>query len=123
VGRLDGKIALITGTGGAQGRAAAMLFACEGAGVVGGDINESPTTQTLQLVRKAGGRKYGDRRRLNDSDLNRAHRSSQHTECDRAPLILTRRKRLARVQFTAATTERRHMLESVKKEKSRWHTT
>ncbi len=55
MGRLDGKIALITGTGGAQGRAAALLFAREGAQVVGCDINESPAAQTLQLVRGAGG--------------------------------------------------------------------
>jgi len=55
MGRLDGKIALITGTGGAQGRAAALLFAREGAQVVGCDINESPAAQTLQLVREQRG--------------------------------------------------------------------
>mgnify|MGYP000318307850 CR=1 FL=1 len=36
--RLEGKIALITGTGGGQGRAAALLFAREGAKVVGCDL-------------------------------------------------------------------------------------
>jgi NAD(P)-dependent dehydrogenase (short-subunit alcohol dehydrogenase family) len=39
-GRLDGKVALITGTGGGQGRAAAELFCAEGARVVGCDLNE-----------------------------------------------------------------------------------
>ena len=38
-GRLAGKVALITGTAGGQGRAAALLFAAEGATVVGTDVN------------------------------------------------------------------------------------
>ena len=36
--RLEGKVALITGTGGGQGRAAAVLFAQEGAKIVGCDL-------------------------------------------------------------------------------------
>ena len=38
-GRLEGKVALITGTGSGQGRAAALKFAREGALVIGCDIN------------------------------------------------------------------------------------
>jgi NAD(P)-dependent dehydrogenase (short-subunit alcohol dehydrogenase family) len=37
-GRLAGKVALITGTGGGMGRAAALLFAWEGARVAGCDL-------------------------------------------------------------------------------------
>ena len=55
MGRLDGKIALITGTGGEQGRSAALLFAREGARVVGCDVNESAAAATLKVVRDAGG--------------------------------------------------------------------
>ncbi|HEY7075379.1 MAG TPA: SDR family NAD(P)-dependent oxidoreductase, partial [Solirubrobacteraceae bacterium] len=43
MGRLDGKVCFITGTGGGQGAAAAELFAAEGATVVGCDIKVDGT--------------------------------------------------------------------------------
>jgi meso-butanediol dehydrogenase/(S,S)-butanediol dehydrogenase/diacetyl reductase len=52
---LAGKVALITGTGSGQGRAAARLFADEGALVVGCDLRRD-ADETEQLVRAAGGR-------------------------------------------------------------------
>jgi meso-butanediol dehydrogenase/(S,S)-butanediol dehydrogenase/diacetyl reductase len=55
VKRLGGKVALITGTAGGQGRAAALLFAAEGATVVGTDVNPDGATETVELVRAAGG--------------------------------------------------------------------
>jgi meso-butanediol dehydrogenase/(S,S)-butanediol dehydrogenase/diacetyl reductase len=54
-GRLHGKVALITGTAGGQGRAAALLFAAEGATVVGTDVNRDGAAETVDLVRSAGG--------------------------------------------------------------------
>src|SRR6476661_8439453 len=42
MGRLDGKVCFITGTGGGQGAAAARLFEAEGATVVGCDIAGDP---------------------------------------------------------------------------------
>jgi NAD(P)-dependent dehydrogenase (short-subunit alcohol dehydrogenase family) len=54
-GRLAGKVALITGAGGGQGRAAAILFAQEGARVVGCDVKVEGSAETLELVRAAGG--------------------------------------------------------------------
>jgi len=54
-GRLDGKTVLITGTGGGQGRAAALLFAAEGAKVVGCDLKVEGAEETVALVEKAGG--------------------------------------------------------------------
>ena len=55
MGRLDGKVALITGTAGGQGRAAAELFAAEGAHVFGCDINAEGAAETVERVRAAGG--------------------------------------------------------------------
>jgi NAD(P)-dependent dehydrogenase (short-subunit alcohol dehydrogenase family) len=54
-GRLDGKVALITGTGGGQGRAAALAFTAEGAKVVGCDLDAGANGRTVELVEAAGG--------------------------------------------------------------------
>lgn len=52
--RLSGKVVLITGTGGNQGRVAALRFAAEGAIVVGCDINGGAAAETDELMREAG---------------------------------------------------------------------
>lgn len=54
-GRLVGRVALITGTAGGQGRAAALHFAAEGATVVGCDIDAGGAAETAALVTAAGG--------------------------------------------------------------------
>jgi NAD(P)-dependent dehydrogenase (short-subunit alcohol dehydrogenase family) len=54
-GRLDGRVCLITGTGGAMGHATALTFAREGASVVGCDVAVEPAEQTLEAVKAAGG--------------------------------------------------------------------
>jgi NAD(P)-dependent dehydrogenase (short-subunit alcohol dehydrogenase family) len=58
-GRLDGKVVLISGTGGGQGRAAAELFASEGANIVGCDLNAEENDRTVALVNGAGGSMEG----------------------------------------------------------------
>jgi NAD(P)-dependent dehydrogenase (short-subunit alcohol dehydrogenase family) len=54
-GRLDGKIALITGVGGGMGAAAAQMFCAEGARVVACDIDDAGAKATEAGVRDAGG--------------------------------------------------------------------
>jgi meso-butanediol dehydrogenase/(S,S)-butanediol dehydrogenase/diacetyl reductase len=58
-GRLEDKVALITGTGSGMGRAAALRFAAEGALVVGCDINATGNAETVDAVKAAGGRMDG----------------------------------------------------------------
>ena len=57
--RLEGKVALITGTGGGQGEAAAIKFAQEGALVVGCDLNQEANRATVSTVEAAGGTMTG----------------------------------------------------------------
>ncbi len=54
--RLADKVAIITGIGSGMGRAAALLFAAEGAHVVGCDINEERCTATIDEIIARGGR-------------------------------------------------------------------
>jgi NAD(P)-dependent dehydrogenase (short-subunit alcohol dehydrogenase family) len=54
-GRLEGKVALITGAGSGMGRAAAELFAGEGARVVVTDVADDAGNATVAAVRGAGG--------------------------------------------------------------------
>ncbi len=56
MGRLDGKIAIVTGAGIGIGQAIAMRFAAEGAHVWVTDINGETAEATVQSIRNAGGR-------------------------------------------------------------------
>jgi NAD(P)-dependent dehydrogenase (short-subunit alcohol dehydrogenase family) len=55
VGRLDGKVALITGAASGMGKVAAMLFATEGAAVVVADVTDDVGEATAEAINGAGG--------------------------------------------------------------------
>src|SRR5947208_3459294 len=53
--RLQNKIAIITGAGSGQGRAAAIIFAREGAKIAVSDWKPELGDETVTLVKQAGG--------------------------------------------------------------------
>jgi NAD(P)-dependent dehydrogenase (short-subunit alcohol dehydrogenase family) len=53
--RLAGKVCIITGSGGAIGRASALVFAREGAKLVGCDLHAENSIRTTEEVRETGG--------------------------------------------------------------------
>ena len=56
MGKLDGKVAIITGAGSGQGLAAARLFAAEGASVVVSEYNQESGAAAAKEISDAGGR-------------------------------------------------------------------
>ena len=53
--RLKEKVVLITGIGSGIGRATAMIFAQEGAKVVGADVNQEKGLEVIEAIKRAGG--------------------------------------------------------------------
>lgn len=59
MGKLDGKVAIVTGSGRGIGREIALKLAGDGAAVVVNDLDEEPCKQTVADIEAAGGRAAG----------------------------------------------------------------
>jgi len=68
MGRLDERVALITGAGSGIGRASAILFAAEGAAVVCVDLNEASVVATVASIEQADGRAIAVRADVSSAD-------------------------------------------------------
>src|SRR5262249_39171019 len=53
--KLDGKVALVTGSGRGIGRAIALKLASEGARIVVNDLDDAPAAEVVSTIRAAGG--------------------------------------------------------------------
>lgn len=56
MGKLDGKVAIVSGSGRGIGREIALKLAADGASVVVNDLDAEPAAQTVAVIEAAGGR-------------------------------------------------------------------
>lgn len=56
MGRLDDRVAIVTGGGRGIGQATSLRLAADGAAVVVNDIDDAPASETVKLIEEAGGR-------------------------------------------------------------------
>ncbi len=56
MGQLEGKVAIVTGSGRGIGREVALRLAREGASIVVNDLDDEPASETIALVEKLGAR-------------------------------------------------------------------
>jgi NAD(P)-dependent dehydrogenase (short-subunit alcohol dehydrogenase family) len=85
MGRLDNRVALITGAGSGIGRESALLFAAEGAAVVCVDLDEVTARETVHMIEKADGKAmafHADVTSAEDSKAMVAEAESEYSKLD-----------------------------------------
>ena len=68
MGRLEGKVAIVTGAASGIGRATVLLFAREGARVAAADIDEAGGAETVRLAHAGGGEAFFQRTDVSRAD-------------------------------------------------------
>ncbi|MFG2045549.1 SDR family NAD(P)-dependent oxidoreductase [Dactylosporangium sp. NPDC048998] len=69
MGKLDGKVAIVTGSGRGIGREIALKLAADGAAVVVNDLDEAPAKGTVADIEAAGGRALACPGSVTDDDF------------------------------------------------------
>ncbi|HEY7469636.1 MAG TPA: glucose 1-dehydrogenase [Acidimicrobiia bacterium] len=86
-GRLQDKVALITGAGSGIGRETSLLFAEEGASVLAVDVNEAAAAETVDLVESAGGKASPFRADVSSADDSEAMVAAAEKEYGRLDVM------------------------------------
>jgi len=69
MGKLDNKVAIVTGSGRGIGREIALKLAADGAAVVVNDLDEAPAKETVAAIEAAGGRAVACAGSVTDDDF------------------------------------------------------
>jgi NAD(P)-dependent dehydrogenase (short-subunit alcohol dehydrogenase family) len=69
---LNGKVAIVTGSGSGIGRASAQYLGSQGVAVVVADVNDAGAEQTVEMIRGAGGRALAHHTDVSDGQSIRA---------------------------------------------------
>ena len=85
--RLEGKVAVITGTAGGIGRATAIRFAEEGAAIIGADVSTDDNATTVRLVVDVGGTMIDTTGDVTDNDSVAAAFELAESEFGRVDII------------------------------------